>query len=324
MYAHKKFDMLVNFNKILQHARKNKYAIGGFNINNLETAQGIIFAAEKLNAPVILQTSEGALEYGGIEYLAAIGHVAAELNKKLPVVLHLDHGKDEALVERVIKSGWYSSVMIDASRYTFEKNIAVTRRIADLAHARGMSVEAELGAISGQEDLVNVSQKEAAYTDPDQVKKFVALTKCDALAISIGTAHGAVKYVAGEKPELDLARLSEIAAITKIPLVLHGASSVPHELLVELHKSCGPVGDCHRIHNAVGIPELQIKKAIARGIAKVNVDTDIRIAFTAAVREKLLTDSDFIDPRKLLAPARDAVQKLVEKKIKLFGFGRSV
>lgn len=312
--------MLVNLNKILPRARKNKYAIGAFNINNLEMAQGVIFAAEKLGAPVILQTSEGALEYGGLEYLAAIGHVAAELNKKLPVVLHLDHGKDEALVERVIKSGWYSSVMIDASRYPFEKNISVTRKIVELAHARGMSVEAELGAIVGQEDLVKVSAKESTFTDPEQVKKFVALTKCDALAVSIGTAHGSVKYAPGEKPVLDLGRLKKIAAVTKLPLVLHGASSVPHDLLIELHKTCSVLGDCERIHNAVGIPELQVKKAIALGISKVNVDTDIRIAFTSAVREKLLTDASFIDPRKLLGPAREAVEKLVEKKIKSFGW----
>jgi fructose-bisphosphate aldolase class II len=312
--------MLVNLNKVLPLARKKKYAIGAFNINNLEMAQGVIFAAEKLKAPVILQTSEGALEYAGLEYLAAIGHVAAELNKKLPVVLHLDHGKDEALVERVIKSGWYSSVMIDASRYPFEKNISVTRKIVELAHARGMSVEAELGAIAGQEDLVNVSEKEKTFTDPDQVKKFVALTKCDALAVSIGTAHGSVKYALGEKPALDLVRLKKIAAATSLPLILHGASSVPHDLIVELHKSCSIVGDCDRIHNAVGIPEGQVKKAIALGISKVNVDTDIRIAFTSAVREKLLTDANFIDPRKLLGPAREAVEKLVEKKIKSFGW----
>lgn len=313
--------MLVNLNKILPIARRKKYAVGAFNINNLETAQGIISAAAKLRAPVVLQTSEGALEYAGMEYLAAIGHVAAEYNKTLPIVLHLDHGKDEALVERVIKSGWYSSVMFDGSRYPYAKNISVTRRIVELAHERGLSVEAELGPIMGQEDLVNVSSKDAAFTDPAQVKKFVAETKCDALAISIGSAHGAVKYVAGEKPALDLKRLEKIASLTSIPLVLHGASSVPHELLVELHKSCSVTGDCERIHNAVGVPESQIKKAIALGICKVNVDTDIRIAFTAAVREKLLTDTSFIDPRKLLSPARDAVQKLVEKKIKLFGYG---
>ncbi len=311
--------MLVNFNKILASARRGKYAVGGFNINNLETAQGIIAAAVHLRAPVILQTSEGALEYAGLEYLAAIGHVAAELHARLPVVLHLDHGKDEVLVERVIKSGWYSSVMIDASRYDFKKNCTVTARIVELAHRRGMSVEAELGPIMGQEDLVSVSKKAAAFTDPTQVRKFIAATKCDALAISIGTAHGAVKYAPGEKPALDFARLKQIAAVSKIPLVLHGASSLPHELLTELHASCAVTGDCHRIHNAIGVPESHIKKSIALGICKVNVDTDLRIAFTAAVRNKLLTDAAFIDPRKLLTPARDAVQKIVEKKMTLFG-----
>ncbi|MCX6780987.1 MAG: class II fructose-bisphosphate aldolase family protein [Candidatus Magasanikbacteria bacterium] len=312
--------MLVNLNKVLPRARAHKYAVGAFNINNLEIAQGVVAAAAKLGAPVIIQTSEGALEYAGMEYLAAIVHIAAETHKKLPIVFHLDHGKEESLVERTIKSGWYTSVMIDASRYDFKKNIKVTRRIVELAHARGMSVEAELGPIMGQEDLVNVSQKEAAFTDSEEVKRFVAETKCDALAVSIGTAHGAVKYVAGEQPVLDLKRLKEIAAITKISLVLHGASSVPHALITELHQSCSRMGDCGRVHDAIGVPEAQIKKAIALGISKVNVDTDIRIAFTSAVREKLLTDSSFIDPRKLLGPARDAVQQLIEKKIKLFGF----
>ena len=161
-------------------------------------------------------------------------------------------------------------------------------------------------------NLVKVSTKEMTFTDPDQVKKFVALTRCDALAVSIGTAHGSVKYAPGEKPVLDLVRLKKIAGVTSLPLVLHGASSVPHDLLVELHKTCSIMGDCERIHNAVGIPEGQVKKAIALGISKVNVDTDIRIAFTSAVREKLLTDASFIDPRKFLGPARDAVEQLVE------------
>lgn len=313
--------MLVNLNKILPVARKKGYAVGAFNINNLEITQGVIAAAAKLHAPVILQMSEGALEYAGMEYLAAIGHIAAETHGKLPVVLHLDHGKDEALVERTIKSGWFTSVMIDASANNFVKNIRITKRLAEMAHARGMSVEAELGPIFGQEDLVDVARKDATFTDPMQVKKFVAETKCNALAVSIGTAHGAVKYLPGEKPQLDLVRLKLIAAQTKIPLVLHGASSVPHELLSELHKTCSRAGDCSRAHDAVGVPESQIKKAIALGISKVNVDTDLRIAFTSAVRSKLLTDNTFIDPRKLLSPARDAVQKLVEKKIKLFGYG---
>ncbi|OGH62170.1 MAG: hypothetical protein A2848_01010 [Candidatus Magasanikbacteria bacterium RIFCSPHIGHO2_01_FULL_50_8] len=313
--------MLVNLNKILSHARAHGYAVGAFNINNLEIAQGVVAAAAVRRAPVVLQLSEGALEYAGMEYLAAIGQVAAETHHSLKIALHLDHGKDESIVERSIKSGWFTSVMIDASRYDFKKNIRVTSRIVELAHARGMSVEAELGPIAGQEDLVRVGRDGAALTDPNEVKKFVAATRCDALAISIGSAHGSVKYLPNEQPKLDLVRLKQIAAVTKIPLVLHGASSVPHALLTELHQSCSRFGDCSRVHDAIGVPEAQIKKAIALGIAKVNVDTDLRIAFTAAVREKLLTDRAFIDPRVMLAPARAAVQKIVEKKIKLFGYG---
>ncbi len=312
-------NMLVNLNKILPQARRGGYAVGAFNINNLEIAQGIVAAAVKLGAPVVLQTSEGALEYAGLEYLAAIAHVAAQMHARTPIVFHLDHGTNVELVERVIKSGWYTSVMIDASREPFEKNIKITRRIVELAHARGMSVEAELGPIHGIEDQVRVTRAEAAFTDPMQVKKFVAETKCDALAISVGTAHGPVKYEPGEKPSLEFARIAAIAAITKLPLVLHGASSVPHELLTELHAQCSRLGDCTRVHDAIGVPESQIKKAIALGISKVNVDTDLRMAFTGAVRNVLLVDAKTIDPRKILGPGRDAVQKVVERKIKLFG-----
>ncbi len=310
--------MLVNLTKILPAARRGNYAICAFNINNMEIAQGVVNAAVKLNRPVVLQTSQGAIEYAGMEYLAAFGHIAAETHQKLPIVLHLDHGTDEVLVERTIKSGWYSSVMIDASRNPFSKNISITRRIVALAHARGMSVEAELGPILGIEDQVRVSRAEAAFTDPAQVKKFVAETKCDALAVSVGTAHGPVKYAPGEKPSLDFKRIAAIAAATKIPLVLHGASSVPHDVILELHEQCSRLGDCARVHDAVGVPEAQIKKAIGFGISKINIDTDVRIAFTAAVRKTLLNDSQLIDPRKILGPARDAVEKLVERKIRLF------
>lgn len=310
--------MLVNLNKILAAARRGGYAIGAFNINNMELVQGIVAAAVKMNSPVVIQTSQGALEYAGMEYLAAMVHIAAETHPKIQIVLHLDHGRDIDVVERTIKSGWYSSVMIDASYLPLAKNIQVTRRIVELAHARGMSVEAELGPIFGIEDQVRVDRSDAAFTDPTQVKKFVAETKCDALAISVGTAHGPIKYEPGEQPTLEFARIRAIAAATKVPLVLHGASGVPHKLISQLHAQCSRLGDCSRLHDAIGIPDAQIKKAIKFGISKVNVDTDLRLAFTSAVRETLLSDTGTIDPRKLLGPARDAVQKIVEKKIKLF------
>lgn len=310
--------MLVSLNKILPHARQKKYAVGAFNINNLEIAQGIVAGAAALKAPVVLQTSSGALEYAGLEYLAAIAHVAAETHK-IPIVLHLDHGTDPALVERVIKSGWYTSVMIDASKLPFAKNIHVTRRIVELAHARGMSVEAELGPILGVEDHLRISGSEAAFTDPAQVKKFIKETRCDALAISVGTAHGLIKYPRGVTPKLDIARIETIAALTTVPLVLHGASSVPHTLLEQLHKNCERAGDCSRAHDAIGVPEKELRRAIAAGICKINVDTDVRLAFAAAVRDVMMTEKDVVDPRKILAPARAAITELVKYKIKLFG-----
>ncbi len=310
--------MLVNLNKVLPAARKNKYAVGAFNFSNLELAQAIVQAADALGAPVVIQTSEGAIEYGGMEYLAAIGHVAAQIHEKIPVVLHLDHGRDPALVEKAIKSGWYTSVMIDVSNLAYAENVRITSRIVEMAHERGMSVESELGPILGVEDKLRST--EAAFTDPKQVKQFIADTKCDALAISVGTAHGLIKYPRGVTPKIDIARLEEIAAISSIPLVLHGASCVPHVLLERIHEKCETLNDCSRAHDAVGVPEDQIQRAIAAGISKINVDSDIRLAFTGAVRQELMTDTDITDPRKLIGPGRDAVQQMVSDRIKLFGW----
>lgn len=310
--------MLTTLNKILPAARRAHRAVGAFNFYNLETAQAIVGAAIACKQPVVLQTSQGALEYGGLEYLAGIAHVAAECAGKVPVVIHLDHGTDAALVERVIKSGWYTSVMIDASREKFETNIRITKRIVEMAHTRGMSVEAELGPVGGVEDALRVSQRAAHLTDPAQVKQFVAETNCDALAVNIGMAHGAVKYAPNERPQLDLKRLEQIAVQTHVPLVLHGASSLPHEVLTNLHAQCKRVGDCARAHDAVGVPIAQIKKAIARGVTKINVDTDLRLAFTAALRTALFKNKETINPRDFLTPARTAMQKEVQKKITAF------
>lgn len=311
--------MLVNLNKILVAARRGGYAVGAFNINNLETAQAAVAAAAALRAPIILQTSTGALEYAGLEYLAPIAYIAGQLHK-IPVVVHLDHGKDEALVEKVIKSGWYTSVMIDAAYLPYAQNVRITKKIVALAHSRGISVEAELGAIFDTKIAAAGTKSQALFTDPVQAARFVAETKCDALAVAIGTAHGAIKYATGEKPQLDLARLKEIARLVKIPLVLHGASNVPAVLLKQMYVQCERVGDCERVGAAVGVPESEIKKAIKLGVAKINVDTDIRLAFTGALRQTILENKTTWDPRKILGPARTATQEMIRVKIKLFGW----
>lgn len=308
--------MLVNLTHILPHARKNGYAIGAFNINNLETAQAIVNAAVALKSPIILQTSEGALEYAGMVYLAGIAHIAGRINS-IPIVFHLDHGKNFDLVLSAIESGLYTSVMYDGSSLSFEENVRNTKKIIERAHAKNISVEAELGRIYGVEDTVSVGKKEATYTDPDEAEEFVKRTKCDALAIAIGTAHGSHK--ADTVPKLDLVRLKKIAQKVSVPLVLHGASSVSHQMIKKLKNQCSLLGDCGRIENAQGIPETQIKKAVALGVAKVNIDTDLRIAFTASVRETLMHDATVFDPRKILGPARNLMEQIVQHKIKLLG-----
>lgn len=306
--------MLVNLNSILPRARKNGYAVPAFNINNMEICQAVIDAAEELKSPVILQTSEGAIEYAGMEYLTAIAYVAAK-NAPVPVVFHLDHGKNEKLVREAIGSGFYTSVMFDGSLLPFKQNVAHTRAIVKLAHARKMSVEAELGPIAGTEDTVSVRERETFFTDPAQAEIFVKETGCDALAVSIGTAHGAYKGAA----KLDLKRLAEIGKRVHIPLVLHGASSIGKKWIDRLHKQCTKLGDCDRLAGAHGIPLAEEKKAIKLGIAKINIDSDLRIAFTAGVRETILNNHNVFDPRKILGPARAAMTELAKEKIRAFG-----
>ncbi|MAG11462.1 MAG: fructose-1,6-bisphosphate aldolase, class II [Parcubacteria group bacterium] len=308
--------MLVNLNSILPKARRGKYAVGAFNINNLEIAQAIIDAAVELKSPVILQTSEGAINYAGMDYLAMIAHVAAE-SSNVPVVFHLDHGKNYDLVMTAINSGLYSSVMYDGSHHPLKENIKLTKQIVKAAHKKEMTVEAELGRIFGKEDNVSVEEKEVAFTDPREAAEFVEETGCDALAVSIGTAHGANKFK--RKPKLDIKRLEAIKKKVKVPLVLHGASAVSKIALTRLHKQCKRMKDCGRLEDAIGVPDGQTKKAIAAGISKINVDTDLRIAFTVAVRETLLNDHNVFDPRKIIGPARDLMTKTVKDKMKLLG-----
>ncbi len=311
--------MLKNLNHILPKARKRGYAVGAFNINNLETALAIIEAANEEKSPVILQTSEGAINYAGMDYLGAIAKVAAE-KSKVPVVFHLDHGKNIDLVKVAIKSGLYGSVMIDASHLSFKKNVKAVRGIVKLAHRKGISVEAELGAIPGKEDLVSVKNKDAFFTDPEKVVKFMKLTGCDALAISVGTAHGAFKQT-GIAGSLDLVRLKEISQVVKIPLVLHGASRVCKKLLNRLHTQCGLLKDCDWMKNAHGISTPQKKRAIKLGVAKINIDTDLRLAFAAGLRETIFSDKKSIDPRVLLEKSREMMKAEVKTHIKIHGSG---
>jgi fructose-bisphosphate aldolase class II len=320
--------MLVDPRPLLQKALRGRYAIGAFNVNNLELLQGILLGAAMSRAPVIVQTSEGAIEYAGMDMLVAMIRVAAKEHPG-PVVLHLDHGKDLKIVKRAIASG-YTSVMYDGSSLPYAQNVQNTARVVKWAHAKGVAVEAELGAIKGVEDFVSVSEREATFTNPEQALDFVERTGCDSLAVAIGTAHGAHKMKSTVNSQqstvaLDIPRLRRIhALLPKMPLVLHGASSVPEDLVGETKMYCSMLGDCQRLEGAKGIPDDQIRKAIQFGITKINTDTDLRIAFTAAVRDVLVTDKKIYDPRKLLGPAREKVAAVVAQRIRVFGSARKV
>jgi fructose-bisphosphate aldolase class II len=301
--------MLTTNKKILEEAEKKHYAIGAFNINNLEFLQAIIAAAEKEISPVIIQTTEGAISYAGVDNLTYLVKTAAK-KAKVPVALHLDHGKEIETVKKCIKAG-YTSVMVDASHLPFKENVALTKRVVKLARSRGISVEAELGRLQGVEDLISVTAKEAILTNPDDALKFVKQTKVDALAVAVGTSHGAYKFKA--KAKLDIDRIREIKELVKIPLVLHGASGVPKDVL-EKAKQYGAI-----LVGAKGVPDVEIRAAIKAGINKINIDTDLRLVFTCTVREILTKKPQEFDPRKILGPARDSIEAIVRKKMRLFG-----
>ena len=298
--------MFTSTKKILQKAHKGNYAVPHFNINNMEIVQGVIRAAEKLRSPVILATSEGAIKYAGMDYLYCLAHTASQA--KVPVALHLDHGKDMKTIKKAINSG-YSSVMIDASHEKFEKNIAFTKKVVSWARKKGISVEAELGTIGGKEDLV--SARKIIYTNPQKASEFVQRTGCDFLAVAIGTSHGAYKFKGTAKLKIDI--LKEIKKITKIPLVLHGASGVPKKI-VQLAEKYGA-----DLTGVKGVPDAQIRLAVKNGINKINTDTDLRIAFDAAVRKFIKHKPKDFDPRHILSPARDLIQEVAEQRIILFG-----
>ncbi len=301
--------MLVTNKALLDAARQGGYAVGAFNINNMEFIQAILSSAAESKSPVIIAVSEGALKYAGFDTLVSMVRVEAE-GKNIPVSLHLDHGKDMDVIERCI-SGGFTSVMIDGSHLSFDENIAVTKEVVDKAGPAGVSVEGELGRLAGIEDNVSVSEQDALFTDPDEAKIFVERTGIDSLAIAVGTSHGAYKFKGEARLALD--RISAIASLVDVPLVLHGASGVNQEH-VELANSFGA-----EIAGARGVPDEAITEAVKLGISKVNIDTDMRIAFTAYLRRSLGEKKENIDPRKYLGAAREAVGEVVRSKMKLFG-----
>ncbi|MCX8074583.1 MAG: class II fructose-1,6-bisphosphate aldolase [Clostridia bacterium] len=302
---------LVTTKDMFEKAYKGNYAVGAFNVNNMEIVQGIMEAAQEQAAPVILQVSSGARKYANPIYLKKLVEAAVECNEQkgidLPIALHLDHGADFEICKSCIDGG-FTSVMIDGSKYDFEENIAVTKKVVEYAHAKGVVVEAELGKLAGVEDDVNVSDGDAMYTNPDQAVEFVERTGCDSLAIAIGTSHGAYKFKGEPKLRFDI--LEKITnMMPNYPLVLHGASSVPQEFV----NMCNEYGG--NIPGARGVPEEMLREASKLGVCKINIDSDIRLAMTAYIRECFVKTPEVFDPRTYLGSARDAVKFMVSRKI---------
>lgn len=298
---------LVTSKEMFKRAYEGQYAIGAFNVNNMEIIQGIVDAAKEEKAPLILQVSAGARKYAKHIYLMKLVEAAVE-DSGLPICLHLDHGDDFEICKSCIDGG-FTSVMIDGSKHPFEQNIELTRRVVEYAHERGVTVEAELGRLAGVEDAVKVSSKDASYTDPDEAVEFVERTGCDSLAIAIGTSHGAFKFK-GE-PSLDFARLEKISKMMpNYPLVLHGASTVLPEFVAKCNEFGGELA------GAQGVPESMLLQAGKFGVCKINIDTDLRLAMTASIREHFVKNPGDFDPRQYLKPARAAIQSMVQHKIK--------
>ncbi len=299
---------LVTSKKMFEQAYKNGYAIGAFNVNNLETIQGIVNAGVAQNAPLILQVSSGARKYANPTYLQHLVLAAVE-ESGLPICLHLDHGDSFDLCKSCIDKG-FTSVMIDASKYPLPENIRITKEVVAYAHDHGVVVEAELGKLAGIEDAVNVSDKDAMFTDPDEVYEFTTKTGIDSLAIAIGTSHGAYKFKPGQKPQLRFDILEEVAKrLPGFPIVLHGASSVPQDLVKIINSYGGQMPD------AIGIPEDMLRQAARMAVCKINIDSDLRMACTAAIRKHFVEEPSHFDPRQYLGDARSAIQKIVEHKL---------
>ncbi len=300
---------LVTTKEMFEKAYKEGYAVGAFNVNNMEMIQAIVEASNELHSPVILQVSAGARKYANPVYLKHLVDAAVETSN-IPVALHLDHGADYEICKASIDGG-FTSVMIDASSKPFEENVAITRQVVEYAHAHGVVVEAELGTLAGVEDDVKVKDSDALFTSPDQVEEFVTRTGIDSLAIAIGTSHGAYKFKPGTDPKLRLDILEEIGKrLPNFPIVLHGASSVPQDKVAVVNAYGGSMP------NAIGIPESELIKARKMAVCKINIDSDLRVAFTAACRKHLAECPADFDPRKYLGDARADMKEMVKHKIR--------
>ena len=294
---------------MFKKAYQGGYAVGAFNVNNMEIVQGITEACQELQAPVILQVSAGARKYANHTYLVKLVEAAVKENPNIPIALHLDHGASFEICKDCIDGG-FTSVMFDGSSKPYEENVEEARRVAEYAHKYGVTVEAELGKLAGVEDDVKVEDDKAQFTDPDEVQDFVTRTGVDSLAIAIGTSHGAYKFKPGQKPQLRLDILQEVAnRLPGFPIVLHGASSVIPEFVQMVNQYGGQMPD------AIGIPEEMLREAAKMAVCKINVDSDIRLAMTAVIRKYLAENPSHFDPRQYLAPARTAVKDMVAHKI---------
>ena len=303
---------LVTTKDMFAKSMNENFAVGAFNINNMEIMQAIVDAATEENSPVILQASSSAIKYARVNYLMKMLEAAVEEHPNIPIAIHLDHGPDFETCKMCVDAG-FTSVMIDGSKYDFEENVALTKQVVDYAHSHGVVVEAELGKLAGIEDEVNVDAKDAMYTDPIQAEDFVKRTGCDSLAIAIGTSHGAYKFKGEAKLRFDI--LKEIKQrIPNTPIVLHGASTVIPELVDMCNKYGG------NIPGAKGVPDEMLYEASHSGVSKINVDTDLRLAMTGAIRKVLAEEPNVFDPRKYLTPARDLIKQTVQHKIRdVFG-----
>ena len=304
--------MLVTTKEMFEKSMREGFAIGAFNVNNMEIVQAIMDAAAEEHAPVIMQASSSAIKYARINYLMKMVKAAEEEHPEIPFAIHLDHGPDFETCKMCIDAG-FTSVMFDGSKYDFEENVRLTKEVVDYAHAHGVVVEAELGKLAGIEDDVNVSADDAMYTDPAQAEEFVRRTGCDSLAIAIGTSHGAYKFKGEAKLRFDI--LKKIKdRIPNTPIVLHGASTVIPELVAQ----CNEYGA--DIPGAKGVPDEILHEASISGVSKINVDTDLRLAMTAAIRKVFVEEPSAFDPRKYLTPARDLIKQTVQHKIRdVFG-----
>ncbi len=299
---------LVTTTEMFKKAYAGGYAVGAFNVNNMEIIQGIVEAAQEKNAPLILQVSAGARKYANHTYLVKLVE-AALIESGLPIALHLDHGADFEVCKSCIDGG-FTSVMIDGSHHSYEENVTLTKKVVEYAHAHGVVVEGELGRLAGVEDDVQVSDEDSSYTKPDEVYDFVTRTGVDSLAIAIGTSHGAFKFKPGQDPKIRIDILEEVEKkLPGFPIVLHGASSVIPEFVDEINQYGG------KMDNAIGIPESELRKAAQKAVCKINIDSDLRLAMTAAIRKYMAENPSHFDPRQYLTPARTAIKDMVAHKI---------